>query len=563
MSISKPAEKTITNEQPELLLSTEPRGWLDQKLAWLSEFFSPILVKETRQSLKSRQFFWTFFLLLTATAIWSILGFSIGQSQMNSPGRFLLSGYWAILGFPLAIIIPFTVFRSLASEYENNTIQLVSITTMKPYQIVVGKVGSAMLQMLVFFSVLAPCISFTYLLRGVDLVHVGFGLGICFFGSLGLSLIGLFLAGITTSNVMRICLSVVFIFGLFMAYLGFINLMAMVGQGYGPTSEVLPSLLFGMSASFFAIGFLAFSAASAQISFPADNRSTLPRIAMLVFNVVLVSTFGLALMSFIDKTLVWICHMIVCHVWLIFGAMMCGENPFMSPRVRRSLPRSIPGKSFFSFLLPGPGRGYIFALINLWGWTAILLLFAWFGERFFALSTITGTIASTQAKSFLTMGMLANVGYSTLFLSATYMIIFLAQRKRVFLNPGGGFIIGLLICGFSMILSAIMHYSLVHPQSVGRYSDWQLLNWYWSSYMWLERGSLGANAFGSIVLGSIAFASCLACLIMASPELIRRHVAIPQRVVQDIEEHQASYVAPTETIENIFDERKTERESSD
>lgn len=563
MSLVKPGEKNSVDDSAQLLLAIEPRGWVDQKLSWLSEFFSPILVKETRQSLKSRQFFWTFFLLLSATAIWSILGFSMGQVQMSNPGQFLLSGYWAILGFPLAIIIPFTVFRSLASEYENNTIQLVSITTMRPFQIVVGKVGSAVLQMLVYFSVLAPCVCFTYLLRGVDLMHVGFGLGISFFGSLGLSMLGLFLAGITHSNVIRIGVSVIFIFGLFMAYLGFTNLMAMVGTGYGPDPEMLSSLLFGMSAAFFAIGFLAFSAATAQISFPADNRSSLPRIATLVFNVVLISLFGLVLLSSAQMEFVWICHIFVCHVWLIFGAMMCGENPFMSPRVRRSLPSSIFGRSFLSFLLPGPGRGYLFAMINLWGWTVIMLLYVWFGESMFDIYNMIGANNTMQTKKDLTFGVIANVGYATFFLSTTFMIVFACHRKRVFVNPAGGFIIAILICGFSLIFSAILHYSLVPPQSVGRYSDWQLLNWYWSAFTWVGNGNRGANVIGSIILGMLTLTVMLVSILLASRELVRKSVAVPMRVQQDIEENLVGYVAPTETIDNIFESRKSERERSE
>ncbi len=115
--------------------------------------------------------FLTYFALLVAVSLTILL-------QDNSSHRVapIVVFLW-VLGFTLAFVIPFIAFRSLSSEFEGDTLQLVSITTMKPYQIVLGKPGSAVLQMLIYLSVLAPCIMFTYLLRGTALEHVLLGLG--------------------------------------------------------------------------------------------------------------------------------------------------------------------------------------------------------------------------------------------------------------------------------------------------------------------------------------------------------------------------------------------------
>jgi hypothetical protein len=553
---SVPAE---TNTEAPFQLAVEPNGWLDEKLAWFSEFMSPILVKETRQAFKSRQFFWTFFLLLTATAVWSIMGYAIGVSEYNEPGQLLLTGYWFILGLPLLVIIPFTVYRSLASEYENNTIQLVSITTMKPRQIVFGKIGSAMLQMMVFFSVLAPCICFTYLLRGVDLAYIVFGLGISFFASLGLSMLGLFMAGVSKNAILRIGTSVILLLGLFLAYIGYMSLMAAVSEGTGMEADFLPSLMFGMCAGFFAIGFLAFSSATAQVSFPADNQSTMVRIAMLIFSAVAVSLFGLALVEGPPWQYVWVIHIVVCHIWMVFGFMMSGENPFMSPRVRRSLPQNFLPRSAISFLLPGPGRGYLFAFINLVGWTIALSVLSWIGDEYWNQSW-RGPMTSSEHRK-LQMGIITNLIYSSLFLSVTFLIIRFFQRSRTYVNPAGGFLIGILVWGFCLILALTLHFSLVQPAMVGNYSDWAVLNWYWSGIQWLEYGAPGSNVVGTIFLGMTALGFSVLSMAFASRELARKPVAIPQRVLQDMEEQRVDYVEPQETIDNIFESRKAERDS--
>ena len=100
----------------------------------LSEWCSSILVKETRQALKSRQFIWTYFVLLVCVGVWTVLGLAVAYDQYRA-GRQLLFGFMVILGFPLGLIIPFGAYRSLAREFEDGTINLISITTMRPYQI--------------------------------------------------------------------------------------------------------------------------------------------------------------------------------------------------------------------------------------------------------------------------------------------------------------------------------------------------------------------------------------------------------------------------------------------
>ena len=117
-------------------IAPEKTNWLDRRIENVSEWFSSILVKESRQALKSRQFLWTFFLMLIVVATWTLFALSYLYSEMASnsvaSGPFLLGGYWMILGFPLAIIIPYSAYRSLAREFEDGTLQMVSITTLRP-----------------------------------------------------------------------------------------------------------------------------------------------------------------------------------------------------------------------------------------------------------------------------------------------------------------------------------------------------------------------------------------------------------------------------------------------
>src|SRR5688572_426565 len=96
---------------------------VDVWTVWGSEFLNPILVKESRQALKSKQFAITFMLVLICGWVWSMFGVAwIGPSiYYGEHGATMFSGYYIIMALPMLIIVPFSAFRSLASEREDGT----------------------------------------------------------------------------------------------------------------------------------------------------------------------------------------------------------------------------------------------------------------------------------------------------------------------------------------------------------------------------------------------------------------------------------------------------------
>ncbi len=112
--------------------------------------------------------------MLTCAWGWSIVGIALQGPDVyfsfSGPDIFYI--YYLILAFPLLVIVPYGAFRSLAGEREDRTYELLSITTLKPRQVISGKLGSAVLQMLVYFSAVSPCLAFTYMLRGIDVLTI-------------------------------------------------------------------------------------------------------------------------------------------------------------------------------------------------------------------------------------------------------------------------------------------------------------------------------------------------------------------------------------------------------
>ena len=125
--------------------------------------------------LKSRQFVITFSLVLLCGWLWSIIGIApVGPEVYYSfDGPEMFYGYYVILAFPLIVIVPYGAFRSLAGEREDRTYELLSITA-PPARNCERKAGHVTVQMLVYLSAISPCLAFTYMLRGIDIVTILF-----------------------------------------------------------------------------------------------------------------------------------------------------------------------------------------------------------------------------------------------------------------------------------------------------------------------------------------------------------------------------------------------------
>ena len=253
----------------------------------MSERLNPILVKEARQALKSRQFVVTFALLLACGWAWSLLGIALASPGIyHAPGgTFMLLGYYFVLAAPVLIVVPFSAFRSLASEREDGTFELLSITSLGSRQIVTGKLCSVILQMVVYYSALAPCIAFTYLLRGIDIFTIGFVLFYTFVISILLSTLGLVVATITRARHWQVVLSVLLLIGLLAAtVIWSIAAVNIIGQGNNMPYQTLDFWTANLAVISFCISFgvMFVLVSAALISFASDNRSTNLRVVMMV-----------------------------------------------------------------------------------------------------------------------------------------------------------------------------------------------------------------------------------------------------------------------------------------
>ncbi len=504
------------------------------------ESFNPLLVKEVRQSLKGRQFSTTFTLVVVFSWLWSIYGIvMLGPNvSYQADGAEMFYGYYLILAFPLLLIVPFSAFRSLVAEREDNTFELVAITTLKPRQIVTGKLGSAVAQMIVYLSVAAPCLAFTYLLRGIDVLTICWILFYTVLASLGFSLAAIFLATISKERHWQVMVSVLIVVGLFNAFLGAIELCHGILQVNRLPFQSWDFWIWNLKVltaygSTFALVYLA---AGAQLTSAAENRSTALRVAMLIqqglfaawigFDVGKMMQFDPALGAAAIRQEGLIYTVVSIWYWFSMGSLMLGEGTELSARAKRSLPSSFVGRVLTTWFNPGPDTGFMFAVGN--GMATVLLTLSglWVAGHS-GVASLHGLPAMGQEVAVLTL----MLGYLIVYLGVGNILVHLLRRvTQVTIATSAVLVSLILACGVGVphFIRYVIDY---------RGADYTLLHIsdpIWSSMAAIDQryAPIYLTKMCWIVL-PIAAAVLIVNLVIAVPALTPVKIARPPRVEEE------------------------------
>lgn len=535
--MSEVASATAMND-PTAPAAQTPSTWAERfhqveaLLAALSDRLNPILVKETRQALKSRQFGFTLVLLLILCWVVTIGGVAmVGPGiYYSAAGSVLLKAYLFVLIFPLAVVVPFSAYRSLTTERDENTYDLLRVSTLNPHQVVRGKLGSAGVLMGVYLSAVAPCVAFTYLLRGVDVLTVAVLLLYITLASLGLSLIGLFLAAITSKKHGQVLVSVAFVALLLACFFGGLALTSAVLDEGGqlvsdPEFWIVTGVLFTLYATTFAIVYLA---TVALTSYRSENRSTALRYAMVVQQAAFIGWMSAPwLASGYDDDVLMVAVLLAVVYWYFMGALMTTEVADLSHRVRRRLPQSTFGKVLLGLFNPGPGTGYMFTVANLT--TVMLLVGLALGVTYYFRLATNRTI---HYQEIILVGLIY-WSYVVAYVGIGKLVIGLLRRFTAI--PGiAGFLIHVLLLLAVSGVPFVTQISIRTLRNAG-YTALQWSNPFWTFKELIDRGPrLDAELWlQAMVLLTIALCVLLANLPSAAREMMQDRVALPSRVAED------------------------------
>ncbi|QEG41489.1 ABC transporter permease [Roseimaritima ulvae] len=523
-------------------MSEVPSPWIErlQKLEVrfeaVGDALNPILVKETRQALKSRQFLITFSLLLLASFGWSVAG-----SMLQMPNIYytpsaprLLVGYYFLLAVPMLFVVPLAAYRSLAAEIDDGTLELLRVTTLTPMQIVVGKLCSALLQMMIYFVTLIPCVAYAYALRGTDLPTLGVLLGLVLLAAIQMTVVGLFLAPLSSGRAGQLTALIALVAALLIVelYVGR-QALELISQASVLSAWARAFLSFSGVALVACNSYVLLTAASALLAPACSNRSTKIRVALLIQQLAVCGLLGYAVIEVYGSASmaamqVWFSMTLIEVVpwmgvgyaayWLLVGSMMAAESPILTPRVRREMPRSFVGRALLTFLMPGSATGVVFAALA----AGSALLFVWGGVWYLEPSQLPALVGIGRVS-------LAAFGYVCVFLVLTRWSA-MALRRVTDFRPAVGLAL-LAILGLATSITPYSIYMLVNDfPSSPTYSNWQIMNWVWTLETVWEDRSRNYLHWGVFAIGNLML---LGHVVFLGPAVLPQHIPTPLRVEQE------------------------------
>lgn len=519
------AETTETRAEPP-----GPR-WIDRIDRWCERFgdsVNPILVKETRQALKSRQFMITFSVLLVAALGWTVIGsLSMMPQIYTSPSAMrMLIGYYVVLAVPMLLVVPLAAYRSLEGEIDDGTLELLSITSLSPWQIVLGKLASASLQMLMYFVALFPCVAYAYTLRGVDLPTTLLMMAALLAAALLLTVIALFFAPLAKSRTGRIVTLLAVMVVLLGAefYVGSL-VVFMILEGNPLSASWTGFLVVFVVLTGLAFGHLLLTATAAQLTPESENRSTPLRWSLLQITSVLLGCLGFASFAFVETDIDAVAGLFVGGIlfltvlWTLCGSLMAAESATLTPRIRRELPQSFLARLMLSFLTPGPATGLIFASVG----AVALAGVAYGGIRLF------GDHPDYRMPAGIRTRLIHTTALFTAYLIGFWIAVrWVIAGVRIRNNPRVEIGIAALIA--VAVLSALVPYSIglhYHDYRSYEYSWWQVTNWVWTLGEALDGSLQPLDVLLVVVPIALALLANVAAL---GRVVLPRRLATPHRV---------------------------------
>jgi hypothetical protein len=494
-------------------------GRIDRWTETVSGWLNPILIKEARQSLKSRQFLVTFFLLLLASCLWTILGVTSNSPSVYylPTGSNLLAGYYLVLAIPLIGMVPLAAHRSLAAEIEDDTFEMLTITRLSAGRIVMGKLNSAMLQMGVYFAAIVPCIAFSYLLRGITLPMIGTLVTIVFMTALLVTSLALLMATVSRNRAGQTLATLLVVGVIVFAEItcGVVCMGPVLYSGFQDFREMMIGtgvyVVIGMSCVILFI-----KAAAAQIAPLTENRSTGLRWCMFLQQLLWIAIIGF-IADYAGEPEISSAGVIVIGIyWLLMGTLMLGESPKLSPRVQRGLPKTFAGRTLMTWFNPGPDTGYIFAIAT---GTIGAIALGCFG---FIVQSQRGNNHNPI------LVVIVCIGYLLSYLGTTRLLL-LPFARRFGPSFVASLTIGITLLVLGLIIPFVFTVTVAGNASLN-YGLFHVSNWAWTLSETFRSGFDPAIAVFLLMVGLIITALNLLLTLRAFKY---RRITVPDRVMQD------------------------------
>jgi hypothetical protein len=337
------------------------------------DLLNPIVVKELRQAVKSRivMIALMLFLLLQLAILLLRLSFddrrAAAQIDLHA-GRQIFQILQGILLGTCMLLIPAYAGVRLAAEHSDTNVDLLFISTLRPFGIIAGKLQASIVLILLVFSACAPFMTFTYLMRGIDIPSIVLVLVLDFLVVLLGTQAAIFLGAVPANWAVKLLLglSALPLLGtLFGSAMGASIELLDLGVGSRMDTKEFWLLAGAFVIAIVAVTGLLFAWSVAVVSPPSSNRALPVRLYLLAcwsitggVAVLLTRQFHqpLPLYLWMDTVTVLLCGQILTAI---------NERDHWGQRVARTIPRRwwLRGPAFL--LYSGSAGGILYALLLL------------------------------------------------------------------------------------------------------------------------------------------------------------------------------------------------------
>lgn len=175
----------------------------------------PMLVKELRQGLRTRGFvgaFIIFQLLMALMMIGTVTSASLGNEAARTAATATVNGFfWTLLSVQLLVVTPGRALGALQTEIESRSLDLLMLTRLSAWRIVVGKWASLVAQAALLLVAMLPYGIVRYFGGAVNLIGDAQICAAMLGGSAVITAISLWASGLP--KIVRVIVPVVVIFG--------------------------------------------------------------------------------------------------------------------------------------------------------------------------------------------------------------------------------------------------------------------------------------------------------------------------------------------------------------
>lgn len=342
------------------------------------EAVGPIVVKEVRQGLRARVFAICFGLLLLACLVTSLVAAAeVREETMATLGPQYLTLFLCGLAVVCFFVIPYTAYRSMAREREDETWVLLTLTGLGPRRILRGKLSSFIVQGMLYGSAAGPFLLFCYYLNGIDLPTIVLCVATGAAWQLFLTSICVCTATLAEARITRALLHFMLLGGLLWGLISGIASVAGFVEGarnlFG--DDAFWAAAIGTLWSLVTYAVLLFEAAAARLSLPTEHYARGPRLAFLVqvVGAILLFLWGWE-RSGSDAEVLVVGEIFLCLHIAFVGMFVSSDVDTMSRR------HWTAASARLNLLKPGSLRGYLLTLLVL---AAVGALFVglWVAQR--------------------------------------------------------------------------------------------------------------------------------------------------------------------------------------